>query len=96
MRLPKKPINLQFVGSSQGEKIAINCETEEEANELFTILKGRGVKWINGGELSKYETLWEDYKKDTSYVNIKNGLQYCGRKWYGIHGFEIVKFKDVL
>ena len=79
----------------KGYKIAINCETEEEAKELFTILKGRGIKWIDGGELSKYETLWEDYKKDTSYVNIKNGLQFCYREWYGAHDFEIVKFKDI-
>ena len=79
----------------KGDKIAINCETEEEAKELFTILKGRGIKWIDGGELSKYETLWEDYEKNTSYVNIKNGLQFCDIQWYEIHGFEIVKFKDI-
>ena len=79
----------------KGEKIAINCETEEEAKKLFTILKEHGFKWISEKELLTHETWWEEYEKNTSYVNIKNGLQFCDIQWYEIHGFEIVKFKDI-
>ena len=80
----------------KGYKIAINCETEEEAKELFTILKRQGVKWIESEELSIDDTEWVRYEKDTCYDNSERELQFGSSACYERQGYTIVKFKDVL
>lgn len=51
-------------------KIAINCQTEIEADLLFKILYNMGIKWINDDELT--ETYWLRYNKNTCYFYENN------------------------
>ena len=78
----------------KGEKIAINCETEEEAKNLFAILNRQGVKWIESEELSIDDTEWARYEKDTCYDNSERELQFGSSACYERQGYTIVKFKD--
>ena len=79
----------------KGGKIAINCETEEEAKELFTILNRQGVKWVEESEeLPIGNTEWICYKKDTCYDNSEGGLEFGSISCYERDNFKIIKFKD--
>lgn len=79
----------------KNNKVAINCETEEEAKELFKILKEYGVKWWGDVELNIDETHWNDYQENTYYeINTINELSYS-YNFYKNNNYKIIKFKDI-
>lgn len=53
---------------NKDNKIAVHCETEEEAKDFCRQMHGQGMKWRNG----------ESYLKDTSYNARYEGTCYYG------------------
>lgn len=80
----------------KNNKVAINCETRDEAKELFKILKLYGIKWYGNKKLDINNTYWDDYKQYVCYsVDEVNELSYARHKYYNINDYEIIKFKDI-
>lgn len=46
--------------------IVINCQTEEQANELLKLLYEKGVTWFRGASLLK-DNAFNEYKENTCY-----------------------------
>lgn len=65
----KREIDFQKFLSGES-KIAINCQTEKEADLLFKILSSMGMKWINDDKL--IETNWSRYNENTCYFYENN------------------------
>ena len=79
----------------KNNKVAINCETEDEAKELIRVLKEYGIKWYNGDELDVEATYWNYYEKNTYYkINTINKLSY-GYNFYKNNNYKIIKFKYI-
>ena len=73
------------------EKLAINCETEEQAKKFCEESDKLGKKWKSGGSYLKYN-FWEVYQENTCYDNEN---QLCEKSWYEEIGYKILNFKDI-
>ena len=76
----------------KNNKVAINCETEDEAKELFEILKEYGLKWS-----SLFLSVYSENTENTCYT-ISEDLDwaYADVKFYEEDtNYEIIKFKDI-
>lgn len=74
----------------KNNKIVINCDTEEKANDLLEYLDEQGIIWRVGDRLTE-NNYWEDYKELTCY-NYENVLTYGSKYTYkhNIIEWEIV------
>lgn len=77
----------------------VNCQTEEEAKELFKYLIQKRYKWVNGDKLLVDDNEWNVHKDKTCYhiyVYIKEGfVTYSPISYYKNRGAEILTFKQL-
>lgn len=59
-------MSIKYIHEFFNKEIRIQCETKDEALELFKWLTSKGVIWKNGCSLEK-NTYWEEYKELTTY-----------------------------
>lgn len=71
------------------EKIAINCQTEEDCIDFLKMCDEVGIKWGSGSRASSV-TYFDSYGKDTcySYVNSKGDSGLCSGS-FGFHSRKI-------
>lgn len=67
MGLTKEQFDRLYIGKG----LAVNCDTEEKANEFLKLADSFGYMWGSGKRYIKYCN-WEYYKSNTIYC-IKNG-----------------------
>lgn len=82
----------------KNNKVAINCETEDEARELLKILKEYGVKWGDDNELDINDSCWDIHENETCYEIEFGELNYSCCIYYekeSAYDYEIIKFKDI-
>ena len=60
-------MNPDFLSQFQQEKIAVNCQTEDEANEFLYHLHNAGLKWASGSSPIEYN-LWSKHSERTAYI----------------------------
>lgn len=89
--------NEERVNKFKNEKIAINCETEDEAKEFIKWCYLNEITWTNK-KLGMNKTYYKEYKKTTCYIyhNKYQCLQYCSDNYYIIEGWKVVKYKDFM
>lgn len=86
---PKKAKELDFDWDAfKAGKIAVHCDTEEKAKDFLKSCHARGMSWCSGGSLLSH-TSWEEYQKDTCYIN---GVEYSPERFYRENGYKIVEF----
>ncbi|MEO2202249.1 hypothetical protein ABGV42_00650 [Paenibacillus pabuli] len=74
-------------------KLAIQCETEDEAIELFRWLVHKGIIWRTGDPLT--ETNWDyQYKEKTAYSLITGGLSFYDAEILK-QEIEVVRYVDI-
>ncbi|MCR3759195.1 hypothetical protein KYB31_09355 [Clostridium felsineum] len=81
-----------------GEKIAINCVTEDEANEFLKLCEKNNMNWLCG-DYATAKNYWGNCKEMTCYVNkfAKDiGIQYSSKTFYGIEGYKIVTYTELM
>ena len=83
----------QFDEAYVGEKIAVNCPTQESANEFLKIADSFGYAWSTGG-FYKNINCWHVYEENTCYL-IFEGL-YGDRKYFETENYEIKIFDTVI
>lgn len=88
-------LNKEKVERFKNEKIAIHCETKEEAKSFVKWCLDNGIKWLNR-ELST--TYFDEYKDKTcySFLGEFKCLEYSQERFYKEHGYEIIKYKDFM
>ena len=79
----------------ENNNIAINCETEEEAKELFRLLKEYGVKWSTNAELDVNDTYWGDCREQMCYDIDDGELTFDYYEYYEGISYNIIKFKYI-
>ena len=79
-------------------ELAINCETEEEAVELFIFLKSKGILWgLDYRDHVEHNALnyicWNDYKSSAYYMysTYRKGLMV----WKNSYSRESIKFSEI-
>ena len=81
------------------EKIAINCQTEEDCIDFLKMCDEVGIKWGSGSRASSF-THFDSYGKDTcySYFNSKGDSGLCSGS-FGFHsrgiGLRIYKWQTL-
>lgn len=88
--------NKDRIEKFKNEKIAINCETIEEAKEFIKWCYASGMR-LRGCEFVK--TYFNDYKDKICYSFNFSGnecLGYCSKQFYKEEGYEIIKYKDFM
>ncbi len=70
----------------------IHCTTQQEAYELFNILRENGFTWCSGETLEDTSTRWENHGDATCY----NGeVRYGDIEYHKDEGDTIVDFCDL-
>jgi len=81
-------LNEEFLKKFNTEKIAVNCETEEEAKQF--------LKWLSEESLMR-ATRWKEFKKETCYSYYEcSGIIYYNRSWFVDELYTIIKFSDLM
>ena len=100
--------NEEKVERFKNEKIAIYCETKEEAKEFVKWCYANGFRWDDQPEyvsrLGWYgspedKTFFDEYENETCYIFNFNGdkkLGYSSKQFYEEEGCEIIKYKDFM
>lgn len=83
-----------FLKKFKDEKIAVHCETEEDAEEFCAWMKEREILWMGG---YREELLYEAYQERTCYIRDTDGLRSYGRKdFFTREGYTIIKYTDLI
>ena len=81
-------------------KIAVNCQTEEEAVELLRWCRDEhDIKWNGDVALDENKTRWEDRRDQTVYVygfGLSTGLQFGSVDYHQEIGVDIVSYNEIL
>ena len=88
----------EFWERFKNEKIAVNCQTEDEAKDFVRQCYDNGVEW---GNANCNETYYKDYKSKTCYeYHIYVGLLYDEFNYYKynekLYSNSILFFKSIL
>jgi hypothetical protein len=78
------------------KKIAVHCDTEEEAKQLMQYFEGNSVIWVGGNKATE-EIFWHKHRDETCYT-VVGGLKrltYGDVDWFTQGGFKIIQFEDV-
>lgn len=73
-------------------KVAIHCQTEEEAKQLLKWAHGQGLKWCIG-ESYLEDTAHSKHKNNTCYSFSTGG--YSNIDFYESEGYDIIKFSSI-
>lgn len=76
-------------------KIAVNCDTEENAENFIEICLLRGLKWVNCKD--GIYTYWKNHKENTAYCCFRGfkDIGYSNKKYYKTKGITVLKFEDI-
>lgn len=88
--------NEERIEKFKNEKIAIHCETEEEAKSFVRWCYLNGMIWTRG---KPTKTFYDINKNDTCYVfsfTGNNCLGYSCKQFYKEEGYEVIKYKDFM
>ena len=77
----------------EGQKIAVNCTTQEQAEAFCKLMHDNGLKWFNGDYYFPY-TLWDRYKQSTCYDFNKG--QFMDLQYYTEEDYTILPATDFL
>lgn len=83
---------MNLVERFKTERIAINCETEQEANKFIDWCYDNGLEFYNGKK-----TYFSEYLEITCYSYNYCGdckLEYCRAEFYDERNWKIIKYKD--
>lgn len=87
--------NVSWIERFKKGDFVINCQTENEANELMEILHKEGVKWCSGDSLLKILN-YSAYKNNTCYdCDCGTRLSFAELDFYKDRGYKVVKFSDL-
>ena len=84
---------MNLVERFKTERIAINCETEQEANKFIDWCYDNGMEFGYRSE----KTYFSKYLERTCYVYNYHGdckLEYCRVGFYEENNWKIIKYKD--
>lgn len=73
-------------------KVAIHCETEEEAEQLLSWADDQGLKWSNRKSYLG-NTAYSSYKNSTCYSLYAGG--YSSISFYESEDYDIIKFSSI-
>ncbi len=82
------------------KKIAINCQTEDDAEEFLQMLDARGVKWRDGESLL-CNSMFSLHDLNTAYaithcpINGYRGISYSQKNYYEQEKFTIYRYSEV-
>lgn len=71
--------------------IAIHCDTQEKAEDLFNFLHEKGLNWASGSALITH-TNYKNYEKYTCY-DYDEEVNYTSMDWYENHEFQIYEWE---
>lgn len=77
-------------------KFVVHCETEDQADELFGVIKSYLPDKLGGWDPE--DTHWEWYESETCYalhMDSRLPMQYSPIKHWMEHGYKIVPFYEV-
>lgn len=74
-----------------GEKLVVNCRSEEEANEFLKLADSFGYKWRNEDSYL-YTNNWDTYEEDTCY-HIYDGT-YTSLDYFTKYNYKIVEYGE--
>jgi hypothetical protein len=79
----------------KNDEVAVNCQTEDEANEFLKMCRERGMDFKE--DRSEGGSCWNDYKTETCYnCNWGNNLTYCRKQYYENDlEMEVIAFRDL-
>jgi len=89
-------LNEKFLKNFITKKIAVNCETEEEAREFCNWMHDNGLKWTSKDDYRELN-LWSNHKQNTCYVQCgpRSG-SYSTFDLYESRNYTILKFSDCI
>lgn len=84
-----------------GSKVAVHCDTEEQANELLAFLHAEGAKWNTSSSLLSHNN-YEVYRDETCYCFCE-GNEYSDVRYVTFatveylkgDGYKILEFEDI-
>ena len=79
-----------------GKEVAVNCKTEEEANEFLNYLDSKNIKWNDNKDIFK-PTLYKygKYKENTCFCLVFDSLQYSPLSFYKDIDYKILSLDDL-
>lgn len=77
-----------------GEKIAVNCKTEKEAEEFLKMCDKEGLEWFGGDSLTD-NNCWNTYKESTCYSN-ECDVQIASEKYNRAEGCKIITYTELM
>ncbi|QEY35793.1 hypothetical protein FL966_12375 [Caproiciproducens galactitolivorans] len=81
-----------------GNKNAVHCKTEKEAEMFLTECDKRGIEWCREG-IASSKSNWEIYKESTVYYigpsDEKEGLTFSSISHFKEEGYTIFEFSDL-
>jgi hypothetical protein len=91
--LPEEPVQDLSISAIRGKKIAIQCRTQEEWNQILQILDDEDCKWGSGKEMLARINNWE-YGENTCIAWTDGHLGYGQVTTYP--DYQIVQASDVI
>jgi hypothetical protein len=90
---------VKFADIYDSDKIAVQCTTNELAEEVFKLFIVEGIKWYSGKNLKTNDTSWNDCGELTCYSihkGLTNRLQYGDYNYYINNGYTVIKAEDLI
>ena len=82
---------MNLVERFRSEKIAVNCQTREEAEKFVKWCFDNGIKWFRGDENMLH---WIDYCSNTCYDYENGYLKYYCVSGLEYYNYTIITYKD--
>lgn len=79
-----------------GEKIAINCRTEKEAEEFLRMCDKEGFTWCGGGNLLSHVNWWNAYKERTYLGGEDKEIQYGTKLCFEADGYKTLSYSELM
>ena len=88
-----------FIEGFLSGRIAVNCQTKEEAIEFFRWCREEhNIKWSSGRKLDEEGTQWELYDKTTAYRigrDRRFGLMHGNINYYNSTGKPVMRYDEL-
>jgi hypothetical protein len=95
--LPENPVQDLSISAIRGKKIAIQCRTQEEWNQMIELLDAAGMLWCNGDRASEtYPVKWANYDENHCIGIIAGQMYSSPVSYYKKQRREIVQASDVI
>ena len=75
----------------KNKKIAVNCDTEEQAVNFLSYLERNNLKWSDDSLLSD-ESEWFFYEKNTCYMCDSSGVGFSYILYFKKEGYTILDY----